>query len=100
MPTFKGFEFGFPKDDPMEQAAANLEVAHTWKHFVLHVVVMFMQLLASWNVPWSPAKAITPASENFSTKPTSPTHVRLTTDEACSPKKGAAKAGWSKTKAL
>lgn len=96
VPVFKAFEFGFPKDDPAEQAQANLEVAHTWKHLVLHCVVVFMNVLTSYNVPWTPAKALTPSSEMLSTKPTSPMR-KLVPEEECSPRGKVA--GWGKTKA-
>jgi len=98
VPGFKGFEFGFPKDDPAEQAQANLEVAHTWKHLVLHCVVVFMDALASHNVSWTPAKTLTPSSEMLSTKPTSPMR-KLAPEEECSPRRKEAQAGWGKTKA-
>merc|ERR1711918_4625 len=49
---FKGFEFGFPKDDPMEQAAANLDPTHSYKHLILHIAILIQGAAVSYGVPW------------------------------------------------
>lgn len=106
LPTFKGLELGFPKDDPAEQAQANLEAAHSYWHLLLHVALASMQLVVTYHVPWSP-KAETVEV------PVSPAHSTLSRiarersemgcgapDSPCSPRKqkatgmGGAKARW------
>ena len=111
LPVFQGLELGFPKDDPTEQAAANLDPVHSYWHLVLHVVITVNLLVATYHVPWHPkAEVEVPASPGHSTL------AQLRTNEAgfgvpdspCSPRKRPAsatpggrlwpKALWPKTK--
>jgi len=103
LPVFKGLELGFPKDDPLEQAAANLDPVHSYWHLALHLVLFFNGLMTTFYVPWDPEKTAA-----RSTVPSSPKHRTLntasahkTSQEACSPKikvKHTA-AAWPKPKA-
>jgi len=93
--TFKGLELGFPKDDPAEQAIANLDPTHSYWHLLLHVVLLINGALVSSYVPWNPPKEL-PAM------PSSPAHRTLRargsaikTDCAVSPKqRGGGFAAW------
>lgn len=98
VPLFKGLELGFPKDDPLEQAAANLNWVHSYWHLLFHSIVVGMQALTTYYVPWNPSgKLVTPSRASLSTMPASPTPVRSMPNEACSPKR-AVKAMWAKPK--
>lgn len=111
LPLFKGLELGFPRDDPTEQAQANLDPTHSYWHLVLHVVILLNGILTTYHVPWSaaaakPAKLVklveTPASPKARTLPSSSwEYHRSVVDDACSsPKRKAGlKAAWDKLKA-
>lgn len=49
---FKGLEFGFPKDDPADQAIANQDFVHSVKHLLLHITLVVHGLALSCGVPW------------------------------------------------
>lgn len=105
LPVFKGLELGFPKDDPLEQAAANLEPVHSYWHLVLHLVIFFNGLMTTFYVPWDPEKmaaraGAVPSSPKHRTLNTSSAH-KMVAQEACSPKLNvkSAEAAWPKPKA-
>lgn len=92
---FKGAELGFPKDDPEEQAAANLDRTHSLWHFVLHVAILVDQLLLSYGVPWTPTaerNALVPPSPMHSTR--AARDFKVPAEEACSPR-GAKQRGFA-----
>ena len=102
LPLFKGLELGFPKDDPMEEAAANKDVAHSYWHLVLHITLFLNSLLSTYHVPWNPQQPViskVPASPKHRTLSTSPSH-KFAVSEGCSPKLNvkSAFATWSKPK--
>jgi len=87
MGVFKGGELGFPKDDPAEQAAANLDRTHSLWHLLLHVAILVDQLLLSYGVPWTPKaerSALVPPSPAHSTR-TAARLFKAPAEEACSP---------------
>jgi hypothetical protein len=73
--TFKGLELGFPKDDPAEQAIANLDPTHSYWHLLVHVVFLINGILVSSYVPWNPPKDA--IQEALPAVPSSPAHRTL-----------------------
>lgn len=78
---FKGTEFGFPKDDPVEQAIANQDYLHSVKHLVLHIVLVFHGLALSCGVPWEAtdgeANVAPPVQSPRAKQPSSPARTFL-----------------------
>merc|ERR1711998_129047 len=67
--VFKGLELGFPKDDPAQQALANLDRMHSLWHVALHVAVLLNGMLTTAYVPWSASgAALVPGSPKATTK--------------------------------
>jgi len=68
--TFKVLELlpGFPKDDPAEQALANQDVAHSYWHLFIHVMLLVNGLLVSACVPWNTEATLVPASPTHRTR--------------------------------
>jgi len=70
--VFKGLDIGFPKDDPAEQAAANLDRTHSLWHLLIHCILLVNGLLFSYGISWN-AKEATPVPSS----PGSTTHSTL-----------------------
>jgi len=97
LPVFKGLDQGFPKDDPVEQAAANRDQAHSYWHLLIHAILLVNGALVSYGVPWNSdapqtLKANGADGANVGV-PASPAHSTLsplrrrTAEQGCSPTK-------------
>lgn len=94
--VFKGLDLGFPKDDPAEQAAANLDFAHSLWHLLIHGILIVNGLLLSYGISWNARVATSVPTSPGSIAHSTLSPSRRTRKEAeCLPH-GAFRAQWPK----
>ena len=75
--VFKGLDLGFPKDDPADQAAANLDRAHSLWHLLIHCILIVNGLLLSYGVSWDAQIRKAEVASSVPSSPGSTAHSTL-----------------------